>query len=550
MSERPTDRRRAAVRIALFAALAAIAGPPPVLAGDGSGDRPVFFRQPDAETARDIRKSIERFDLPSARDREQARDRLFDIGYWTVEPLVDTVVHKQASFRSNALLVLGRLDDPRALPVARATLRDNVAEWPPAIAALVLGTMRDGDSEALDAFKQALASRENEKRKIAVVLALGKLHRVHPGRGAVLIEEVLAAPTATPFVHYAAVLALGFHRNRVSEPAPDGNGFVPSARLRAALADPREGMRLSAVLALALSPQDSFRPVFLERFREDGDKDVRLVSLLALGRPGNPDPEITALIAAVLESTKPSDAERRLAAYLLQVRADPAARDALIRTANAPRSTEVAASAVLALAGLDDPRARDLIFSKLSASSATVRAAAAIALTRLKTMEDLSRARVAIAKRLEIGEPDGKCKFDMQLAADEIVKCMRDIQDRAQGIEPKPRPSPPWEEADAKDLFDTLGRTHRERVFDFVNARARQVLGVASLLDYRPRSEPDFSTPTLDGQGGGGGGRRAMRENGAIGEPRDLEVELLRRPYFAPEDDPEGAPAAVPKGPR
>ncbi|HEU4395602.1 MAG TPA: hypothetical protein VFS92_08555, partial [Planctomycetota bacterium] len=543
MSRRPTDRRRASARIALLAALAAVAGPPPALAGEGSGDKPVFFRQPDAETARDIRKSIERFDLPSARDREQARDRLFDIGYWSVEPLVDTVVHKQASFRSNALLVLGRLGDPRALPVARATLRDNVAEWPPAIAALVLGTMHDGDSEALDAFKQAIASRENEKRKIAVVLALGKLHRVHPGRGAVLIEEVLAAPTATPFVHYAAVLALGFHRNRVSEPAPDGNGFVPSARLRAALADSREGMRLSAVLALALSPQDSFRPVFLERFREDGDKDVRLVSLLALGRPGrDPDPEITALIAAVLESTKPSDAERRLAAYLLQVRADPASRDALIRTANAPRSTEVAAAAVLALAGIDDPRAREVIFSKLAAGNATVRAAAAIALTRLKTMEDLSRARAAIAKRLEMGEPDNKCKFDMQLAADEIVKSMRDIQDRAQGIEPKPRLAPPWEEADAKDLFQTLGRTHRERVFDFVNARARQVLGVSSLLDYRPRSEPDFSTPTLDGTGGGGG-RRAMRDNGAIGEPRDLEVELLRRPYFAPEDDPEGAPA-------
>jgi hypothetical protein len=205
---------------------------------------------------------------------------------------------------------------------------------------------------------------------------------------------------------------------------------------------------------------------------------------------------------------------------------------------------------VLALAGLDDPRARDVIFSKLSDRNATVRAAAAIALTRLKTMEELSRARVAIAKRLEVGEPDPKCKFDLQLAADEIVKSMRDIQDRAQGIEPKPRPAPPWEEADAKDLFQSLGRTHRERVFDFVNARARQVLGVASLLDDRPRGEPDFSTPTFDGQGGGGSGRRAMRDNGAIGEPRDLEVELLRRPYFAPEDDPEAAPAAVPKGPR
>ena len=80
--------------------------------------------------------------------------------------------------------------------------------------------------------------------------------------------------------------------------------------------------------------------------------------------------------------------------------------------------------------------------------------------------------------------------------------------------------------------------------------RARQVLGVASLLDDRPRSEPDFSTPSLDPNQSGGGRGRAMRDFGTIGEPRDLEVELLRRPYYGPEEDPEGAPAAVPKGPR
>lgn len=549
MSSGPTDRRAAALLLA--AALAAAGHPGPARA-DGTvlPDRPVFFRDPDPATARDIRNAISLFGSPSPSDRERARNTLHDIGYWSVDrPLLEALDSKGAQHRSNAALVLGRLGDPRALGPLRALVTGDASEWPTSIAALMLGRMRDADDRTLAAYRAAIASERVEKRKIAVALALGKLHRRRGTDAGPLLDQILDTPTPTPFVHYAALLALGFYRSRVAEPLPDGSGYAPSARIRAALADSREGTRLSAVLALAVSRLDGFETVFLEAFRRDGDRDVRRTALLALGKPGDgPDDAVTDLLTSVLESPRTTGEERRTAAYLLSLRQDPRSVDALLRVAQSPRAPEVAAMAVVALGGIADPRVPELLAGKLGDRSATIRAAAAVGATRLGGTEDLLRLREALKRKLEQGETDRAARFDMNAAVEEIGRILRDREEAAQGRPVKPRSPPEWMEADATDLFRSLGRSHREAVLDAANARVLQVLGIDSLLEYRPLNDP------LSGSGGGdlGGASRFRREHLSHFEAYDLSIELTRRPYYGLEDypDAEEARPPVPRAPR
>lgn len=203
MSGRPTDRRRAAGLLLLGALLAAAPSPggadPARAEGEPPRDRPVFFRDPDPATARAIEKALGRFGDPSPNNREAGRDALHAIGWWSVEPLLRTVERGSGQFRSNALLVLGRLADPRALPAARSVAAEDDTEWPPVFASLLLGRMRDADDRTLRAFRDSLASRGgDEKRKVAVVLALGKLHRRRAEEAGAMLAQVLAAPTPRP----------------------------------------------------------------------------------------------------------------------------------------------------------------------------------------------------------------------------------------------------------------------------------------------------------------------------------------------------------------
>ncbi len=547
MSAGPTDRRAAGAALLLAAlALAPSAGARADV--DASG-RPVFFRKPDDATAARIDWAIDSgFASPPPTDREQARDALHEIGYWSVTRLLDTVKRGKAQVQNNALLVLGRLGDRRAVPGARDEVRDEMSEWPPAVAALVLGRFRDAEEPTLVAFREAVASKENPKRKVAVALALGKIQRKAPVEGAFLLGEILDRPTPNPAVHYAALLALGFYRGKVAEQAPDQAGFQPSERFRNALKGNDRGIRLSAVLALALSPQDSFRPVFVDLYRNDGDREVQRAALLALGRPApdrRPDPEITALLVDALTSTRSGVEVRRMAVYLLNLRGDPASLDALRAAASQPGSPEIAAASLVALGGIDDPRVPGLLLGKLSAANATVRAAAAVACTRLREAGDLRRARDLMGRRLQQGEPDPGARDDFQKAYDEIGKILRDRDDLANGREPRKRPPVEWSEADAKDLFYVLGRTHRERVFDLVNLRVLQVLGIDSLFEYRP-NEPFGTPPDIPG-GGSGDGSRPRRFHQEYGDQYDVRNELQRRPFYGPEDDPDVQPAPVPR---
>lgn len=546
------------VRFALGAAAAAFAAglagpaPAPARAAGDAADRPVFFKEPDLESKKKILDAISLFGDPSPSNRERSRDVLADIGYWSVDFLLDVVKEMKANFKSNALLVLGRLADPQVLPRARATLQDDTLEWPPVIAALVLGRMKDADPEAMAAYRKVVAASEKQKRQVATALTLGKLHRRRPEECAALLEQLLDAKTAHPPVHYAAMLSLGFYRGRVVEELPDHSGFQPSSRVRAALADPREGMRLSAILAMSVAYNNAFHAVFLDRFRNDGDREVRRAALLAIGR--NPDAATTALLVETLDGQKSNVEERRMAAYLLNLRSDSLkgdakALDVLHRAATAPRAQEIAAAALIALAGVDDPRVPTLVVAKLGDRSATVRAAAAVAATRLRKAEDLGTVRDALKRRLEAGENDEAAKADMALAIEEIGQILKDREDAAKGIEPKKRAAPAWQEADTEDLFETLGRDHRRRVFDFVNLRVLQVLGIDGLYEYRPVMEAG-TQPTDITPNGAGAGNRTRREHSVFSEPYDVRIELDRRPFFVPEDDPDVAPAAVPREPK
>jgi hypothetical protein len=549
LSSGPTDRagRRLLAGLAV-AALALLPGPPPAAA-----DGPVFFRNPDPATAKDIAVAMKLFGDPSPNIRERARDQLHDIGWWSVSRLLDTIRERQGQFRTNAYLVLGRLGDPRAIPAMRAEVAES-SEWPPSVAALMLGRLRDSADPTMEAFAAALRpDAENHLRRRAVCLALAKLHRRRPEECVRLIEQVLDARSANPAVHHAALLSLGFFRSRIVEALPDGSGFQPSRRIQRALADRDSGMRLSALLAMSVSYINSFHPIFVKAFEEEGDHQVRLVALLALGRDRQ-DPATTALLARVLDNPTANGEERRMAAYLLGRRpdllpGDAKAMDALFRAASGPRAQEVAATALVALAGVDDERAADLVVSKVGAASATVRAAAAFGSLRLRKEEDLKRAREALAARVKAGETDDDAKFDMKAAIEEIDGILKDRADRAAGVEPKPRPPVKWREADADDLLLVLGRDERQRTFDFVNLRALQVLGIESLFPYRPYYDPDDPAEGLGGQGTKGPSMRPDRPGiGGVFDQYDVRVELSRRPYFTPEqDDPDALPAPVPR---
>ncbi len=553
MSRRPTDPRRLLALALAGAALAALPVRSPALAG-GAPDGPVFFREPDPATARDILDAIDLFGDPSPNNRERARDRLYEIGYWSVPRLIEAVREKKGPFKSNSLLVLGRIGDRRAIPDMRDEVKDDPSEWPPAIAALMLGRLKDDGDATFAAFRAAFASGENDKRRVGMCLALAKLHRKRGADCLPMLEQVLDAKAANPFVHHAALLALGFFRSRVVEALADGSGFQPSARLRAALADKDTGMRHSAILALALAYNNSFHPLFVNAFKGDGDHQVRLAALLALGR--NREPATTALIATALESTASNGAEQRMAAYLLSrrtelLKGDEKTLNALHQVATAPRAPEVAAAAVVALGGVDDPRVLPLLLAKLGDRTATVRAAAAVAATRLVGSEDLKKAREALQRRVQLGETDESAKADMQMAASEIEKILKDRDDVANGLTPKERPPVSWLEADAKDLFLVLGRDERQRLFDLVNHRAIQVLDIDGMFEYRPIYDPTEQAESLGTTGSAGASLRPKRPYPHYTDQYDVRVELARRPYFVPEqDDPDAPTVPLPREPK
>ncbi|MHC4820258.1 MAG: HEAT repeat domain-containing protein, partial [Planctomycetota bacterium] len=421
------------------------------------GDRPVFFKNPDPETARDIHNFIGLFNNPAPSDRARGRDGLFEIGYWTIPPLLEASGEDAGlPVRSSAILVLGRLQDtengilrdPRIAPKFRHIVNASDGGWPARIATLMLGRIRDGDSEALDAFRRAMASRENEKRKVAVMLALGRLARDHADDVYPMVEDALTRRAPHPNVRWAALLSLGFFHKHVAEVDADGVTYVPSARLQAALDSRSADERLSAVLALALARRDDFHRVFVKLYRKDGDRQVKRAALLALGRKR--DEDTTKIIEQALIRVTSHGEERRLAAYLLGRRNDPRALDVLLRTAAAPRAPEVAASAVVALGGLQDDNAVQMVIAKLSDRSATVRAAAAVACTRFRRREDLQTARAALRQRLQRGEHDAATKFDVKQARKEVQRLLDALE---AGEDMNDGPAIEWAEADATNLF-------------------------------------------------------------------------------------------------
>jgi hypothetical protein len=546
MSAGPTDRRaRRVVAAAVLAAAAAVAAPPPAPAADRAAGGPVFFRNPDPETARAIRNAIGLFGNPAPSDRERARDALADIGAWSVPPLLEVLREGSAQFRSNATLVLFRLPDRRApAPLRAAASAEGRGEWPPTLAVLALGRLLDGDPATFRTLAEASSSRDNERRKVAVALAAARLARRHPAEAGAVIDGILDTRSALGDVRDAALLAVGFLPGRTAELGRDGASEVPAAPLRAALKDGSSGTRLSAVLAMAVARRDAFHSHFVEAVRTDGDPQVRNAALLAMG--ARRDDETTDAVARVLELLRSTAEERATAAHLLARRADARALDALVRTATASSAPDIAAAAVIALGGMGAPRATAVVRSKLSDRNAQVRAAAAVACTRFGAEADLVIARREIEARLVQGEPDVSTRFDMKKAVQEIGAELDDRAARARGEEPPPRKPATWSDSDAGDLARAMERDERDALLDLVNRCVHQVLGVGGLFDYRPGGDPAAANPdTADGSPYSGG--RPRREHSIHGEAFDLRNELLRRPYFTRDDLPEMAGVPQPR---
>ena len=74
-------------------------------------------------------------------------------------------------------------------------------------------------------------------------------------------------------------------------------------------------------------------------------------------------------------------------------------------------------------------------------------------------------------------------------------------------------------------------------------------VGIDGLYQYRPVLDTDHQ-PTDITPNQAGAGVRTRREHSVFSEPYDVRIELDRRPFFVPEDDPDVAPVAVPREPK
>jgi len=182
----------------------------PGVRGDGEGGAPLMlFKEPDPETRRRITDDLisnNGIGAATSGVRTEQRAVLRQIGYWSV-PFLKDVVHGPKSVKGvripmNAIMVLARILDLRALPELRGAAQKHEDVEVRKTAGLALGLFRRAeDLPLLTRLLQDGDFRHGHQRSAAIALA--KLRT--PGA-----QEVLRAAVSTPArdVHVAAATLL------------------------------------------------------------------------------------------------------------------------------------------------------------------------------------------------------------------------------------------------------------------------------------------------------------------------------------------------------
>lgn len=523
----------------------------------------VFFRDPDKATSSRIESLLSQSTSDSVQARRGARAALEEIGYWAVDPLVSalsTPTKAEPPIRCAASLVLDAIGDPRALdPLRQAVVREASHPLVGAFAALALGRFRDAG--ATGAFREAVRNPRNvDMLRAAVPLALA---RVRGPDALDFLREQLADQPANEPVSSARLLALGFFPDAALAPGE----VRPSAPLLAAMEKSRRrGERQAALLAflVATARRHDGKPYLLEVLGSEEAPDVVKVALIGLSAFDGAD--VTERLARVAAGSS-ADAVREVACDLLVPRGDPAAKPALFQIVRSPQSARLRASAVLALARIDDEDCRGAVLERLRDPKPAVRAAAAVGATWIVATEVRTEAAKRIDAKLRAGEQDSAARAVLQLARSVLAGERSDVL---------------WPEVGPEPIFSEIALSYDERLLRAVNLRVEASLDLEKIhnlqndTEIKPEGPPRLpgggagdgsgtgGGGTGDGGGtgggtggdlGGGGGGSGDLSAGADGplgaqrtsawqELRDLKFELRRRPYFGRDDLP-GVPAAA-----
>lgn len=506
--------------------------------------REIFFRAPDRATAERIADLIVQATADSVASRKAARAELEALGHWSVAPLVAALSPKtEPPIRCASALVLDAIGDRRALgPLREALLRETSHPLVGAFVALALG--RAGDADAVPVFREALRNPRNlDMLRAAVPLALA---RVRGAESRELLQSLLADGDAKEPVTAARFLALGFF----GDAALDPSGTRPAPPLAAAIEKgKRRGERQAALLAfLVATARRREGKEYLAQVLDAEDKpDVVRVALIGYSSFDGAD--VTERLAKVAAGSS-ADSVREVACDLLVRRADAAAKPTLLRILASPQSARLRASAMLALAAIDDDECRDVLLERLRADKApSVKAAAAVGATRSASKATREEAARRIDARLRVGEPDAGARAVFQLARSVLAGERTDVE---------------WPEPGPDALFSETSLPYERRLLRAVNRRAEACLDLAKIHNLQNDTEIKAGGGTdLPGSGddGGDGGDDGgfpdapnpgdtpigAQRTSAWQELRDLKIELERRPYFGASDLP-GAPAAATGG--
>jgi HEAT repeat protein len=547
--------------------------------GDPPDDAPsrLFFREPDSETSARIGELISKMPTNSVSDRTKARRDLEAIGFWAVDPLIEVVTKREPPFRCDAILVLDAMRDRRAVePLRVVVVKEASQQYVSGFAALALGRFRDPG--AVDVFRVALrSSKSMDMFRAAAPFALVK---IHTSEARELLIERVKTPGAKEPARSAALLSLGFFPDVALGP----DGVRPGADLVVGLASTNPGERQAALLAFLVAAQargDS-KQFLREHFASEPAREVARIDLIGLSR--SPDADVTELLAKTVER-RGAAGVREIAADLLVDRVDASVKASIVQTARGPTSPRLRAACVLALGRLEDEDVRRLVVEKLADPSPIVRAAAAVALTRVHAPAARIDGLAAVEARIKHVETNDEVRAVLEKARSLLAGERRDVL---------------WTKFNGDDIFADMSLTYVQRLVREVNRRMMSCLDLDKIQNLQTDSEIVPGGPPInpqtgessgvtdtpptgsigDGAGGsgaesGGGGevptprspspsegppQSPPGEGGAVGaartsqyqELRDLKVELLRAPYLTFSDlpAPPSTPVAPPVAPR
>jgi HEAT repeat protein len=264
----------------------------------------LIFREPDSDTARDIKKWISQEGIGASdrNERREARAHLLEVGAWSV-PSLQKEVERSVGERvpMNSIMVLARIFDPAALPQIRVAARKSRHPFVRQTACLTLGIF--GESKDCSLLAERMKDRDH-KRRHQRAAALG-LAKIGTEKAATYLRPMTDKQRLPADDHTAAAVVLA---SAIADPEFDILGR---------LSNPRPLVRRAATVALLARPivAAEAKPL-LTRLRNAQDKRIRALQFRALSAVRERTPEIRGLLLDCATKEKRYKKPERIAAAI------------------------------------------------------------------------------------------------------------------------------------------------------------------------------------------------------------------------------------------